>query len=151
MSVAVTAAASSFQSPVMDASSEFGDMALSAAVQPGAQMFVLPGLDGEAVDASLLPLVPGLIHALNDALTDAQHGRSSGKNVLVQEAAGRLAGRAEVFGLQKLGKFGRCVERAAEANDLDAVAVLLTDLDILTKRYAVALQESFQSFLSVDR
>ena len=62
-----------------------------------------------------------------------------------------LAGRAEVFGLQKLGKIGRCVERAAEANDLEAVSTLLEDLDIVTKRYIAAIQECFQSFLSVDR
>ena len=130
---------------------EEGGMAATASPQPVPQMFFLPGMDGEAVDASLLPLVPGLVHALKDALADAQQGRSTGRTTLVQEASGRLAGRAEVFGLQKLGKFGRCVERAAEAGDLEAVSNLLEELDSITKRYIVALQESFQSFISVDR
>ena len=134
-----------------DASSEHAGAASNIFSQPALPMFPLSGLDGEAVDASLLPLVPGLIHALNDALSDARQGRDSGKTVLVQEAAGRLAGRAEVFGLQKLGKIGRCVERAAEADDLEAVSTLLEDLDIITRRYVAALQESFQSFISVDR
>ena len=135
----------------LSVSSEHAGAAATIFAQPAPQTFSLPGLDGEAVDASLLPLVPGLLHALNDALSDARQGRDSGKTVLVQEAAGRLAGRAEVFGLQKLGKIGRCVERAAEADDLEAVSTLLEDLDIITKRYIVALQESFQSFISVDR
>ncbi len=121
------------------------------APQAAAQLFPLPGLDGEVLDTTLMPLVPGLVHALQDALTDVREGRDTGKAILVQEAAGRLAGRAEVFGLQKLGKIGRCVERAAEANDLEAVSTLLEDLDIVTKRYIAAIQECFQSFLSVDR
>lgn len=122
-----------------------------AAPQEAAQLFPLPGLDGEVLDTTLMPLVPGLVHALQDALNDVREGRDTEKAILVQEAAGRLAGRAEVFGLQKLGKIGRCVERAAEANDLDAVSTLLEDLDIVTKRYITAIQECFQSFLSVDR
>ena len=121
------------------------------APQEAAQLFPLPGLDGEVLDTTLMPLVPGLVHALQDALNDVREGRDTGKAILVQEAAGRLAGRAEVFGLQKLGKIGRCVERAAEANDLEAVSTLLEDLDIVTKRYIAAIQECFQSFLSVDR
>ena len=121
------------------------------APQETGQLFPLPGLDGEVLDATLMPLVPGLVHALQDALNDVREGRDTGKSILVQEAAGRLAGRAEVFGLQKLGKIGRCVERAAEANDLEAVSTLLEDLDIVTKRYIAAIQECFQSFISVDR
>ena len=126
-------------------------VAPGAAPQEAAQLFPLPGLDGEVLDTTLMPLVPGLVHALQDALNDVREGRDTGKAILVQEAAGRLAGRAEVFGLQKLGKIGRCVERAAEANDLEAVSTLLEDLDIVTKRYIAAIQECFQSFLSVDR
>lgn len=137
-------------SGMTDAAPQSGDPAV-ALIQPEPQMFLLPGLDGEAVDATLLPLIPGLINALNDALIDARQGRDSGRTILVQEAAGRLASRAEVFGLQKLGKIGRCVERAAEADDLEAVSTLLEDLDIITKRHVVALQETFQSFLGADR
>lgn len=115
------------------------------------QVFSLPGLEGESVDMTILPLVPGLIHALEDALNDARQGRDAGKTILVQEAAGRLAGRSETFGLHKLGKIGRCVERAAEADDLEAVSTLLEDLEIITKRYITALQDAFQSFLNIDR
>ncbi|MDR2489407.1 MAG: response regulator [Desulfovibrio sp.] len=127
------------------------DNASAAFPQTETQLFPLPGLDGETVDMTLLPLVPGLIHALTDALNDARQGCHDGKSILVQEAAGRLASRAEVFGLLKLGKIGQCVERAAEANDLEAVSVLLGDLDTITQRYIDALQNCFQSFISVDR
>ena len=136
--------------PDGDALPASGDAA-SPPGQPEAQVFPLPGLEGESLDMTLLPLLPGLIYALTDALDDARQGRDAGKTILVQEAASRLAGRAEVFGLQKLGRIGRCVERAAEADDMEAVSTLLEDLEIITKRYIDALQECFQAFISVDR
>jgi hypothetical protein len=39
---------------------------------------------------------------------------------LVQEAAARMASRAEHFGLNRLGRLARCLERAAEARDEEA-------------------------------
>lgn len=117
---------------------------------PAPQVFPLPGMDGEFLDASVIPLVPGLVSSLQEALADAKEASNAEKSILVQEAAGRLAGKADSFGLQKLGKIGRCVERAAEADDMEAVVTLLEDLDIVTKRYLISLDECFQSFSKVD-
>ena len=99
----------------------------------------------------MVPLVPGLVHTLHDALRDAMNGKETRQTILVQEAAGRLAGKAEVFGLVKLGKIARCVERAAEADDLEAVTTLLEDLATVTTRYTASMEECYQAFLQAER
>ncbi len=106
----------------------------------------LVGLD-ESVQLDMLPLVPGLIHSLRDALRLCAQGLADGGSVFVQEAAGHLAEQAESFGLEKLGKIARCVERAAEADDLEAVRTLLDDLNGVTLRYAAALQETYDTYI----
>ncbi len=111
----------------------------------------LPGIDGEVMDMTMVPLVPGLVHTLHDALRDAMNGKETRQTILVQEAAGRLAGKAEVFGLVKLGKIARCVERAAEADDLEAVTTLLEDLATVTTRYTASMEECYQAFLQAER
>lgn len=111
----------------------------------------LPGIDGELMDIAMVPLVPGLVHTLHDAMRDAMHGKETRQTILVQEAAGRLAGKAEVFGLVKLGKIARCVERAAEADDLEAVTTLLEDLNAVTARYAASIEACYQAFLHTER
>ncbi len=121
------------------------------AAEPRGRVFALPGMEGEAVEVIMMPLLPGLIHALRDALEDSLRGRDARETVLVQEAAGRLAGKAEVFGLRKLGKIARCVERAAEADDMEASATLLEDLNTVTQRYLTALHECYQAFLNIER
>lgn len=115
------------------------------------QMYPLPGIDGETIDVSVLPLTPGIIHALGDILGDAEDAVAKQSGILMQDAMARLAGKAEHFGLHKLGKIARCVERAAEADDLEAVSTLFEDLAPITRRYMAALQECFQSFLNLDR
>ena len=109
--------------------------------------FPLPGLEGEFLDATVMPLTPGLIHSLQDITRDIQHAAEHGQSILVQEASGRLAGKSENFGLIKLGKIARCVERAAEADDLEAVATLLEDLVPVVGRYMASLQECFNAFM----
>ncbi len=115
------------------------------------QAFLLPGMDGEAVEQSMMPLIPGLIHALRDAVEDAEAGRDAGETLLIQESTGRLASKAEIFGLRRLGKIARCVERAATADDLEAAATLLEDLSSVTARYLSALQECYHAFLNIER
>lgn len=120
-----------------------------AALPP--ELFPLPGFEGEGLDATTLPLVPGIIHSLHDAMLDIQQGKADGQCLYVQEAAARLAGKAEHFYLNKLGKIARCVERAAEADDMEAVTTLLEDLQAVTTRYSIALKQAFDNFLQQDR
>lgn len=116
-----------------------------------ANFFALPGIEGEGLDPEALPLIPGLLHTLEDALSDILAARDQGNSILVQEAAARLAGKAEHFDLARLGKFARCVERAAEAGDMEAVQTLLEDLAPVTRRYMAALDQCFKAFLNFDR
>lgn len=113
--------------------------------------FPLPGMNGEGLEAAVIPLTPGLIHALRDIMRDVDEAARREQSILAQEAAGRLAGKAENFGLVKLGKIARCVERAAEADDMEAVVTLLEDLGPVVARYIESLQKCFDSFLSLDR
>ena len=116
-----------------------------------ASFFLLPGMNGEGLDILVLPLTPGLIIALQDIMREIQQGAEHGQSIFIQEAAGRLAGKAEVFGLVKLGKIAHCVERAAEAGDLEAVQTLLDDLGPMVSRYVQSLQECFNAFMYADR
>jgi CheY-like chemotaxis protein len=111
----------------------------------------LPGIEGESLNPVSLPLAPGLIHALRDSMRDAVSAGREGNSILVQEAAARMADKAEHFELHKLGKVARYVERAAEAGDMEAMEALLGDLQSVTGRYVNALDECFQNFLSLDR
>ncbi|MDR1685467.1 MAG: hypothetical protein LBR82_03325 [Desulfovibrio sp.] len=109
----------------------------------------LPGLDGEFLDPDALPLLPGLTGALADALQDAEKGRDEKRLALVQEAAARMASRAEHFGLNRLGRLARCLERAAEARDEEASVTILEDLRRAAQQYEKALTECFHSFAGV--
>lgn len=120
-------------------------------VQEQVQMFPLQGIDGEMVDSTMLPLLPGLVHFMRDVLGGIKGAAKAGNTLLAQEAAARLASRSEDFGLQKLGKITRCVERAAEADDIEAVNTLLEDLEPIAQRYIAALEESFLNFINMER
>jgi hypothetical protein len=111
----------------------------------------LPGIEGESLEILMLPLLPGIIHAVRDALADTQRGNDSHNALAVQQAAGRLAEKAEMFGLHKLGKIGRCVERAAAADDVEAVGVLMEDVLIVTHRYLNSMQDCYNAFMYQDR
>ncbi|MDL2315959.1 response regulator [Desulfovibrio sp. OttesenSCG-928-A18] len=118
---------------------------------PEVYFYPLPDIDGETLDSTMLPLVPGLIHFLRDILGNIKAAAGAGNSLVAQEGASRMAGRAEDFGLQRLSKIARCIERAAEADDLEAVSNLMTDLEPATERYITALDQSFQTFLNLDR
>ena len=109
-------------------------------------MLLLPGIEEEYLETLMLPLVPGLLHTLKDTLKDAIRGKNEHQSLFVQEAVNRLSGKAEVFGLERLAKIANCVERAAEADDFEAVDTLLEDLIIVTQRYIESLQECYDQF-----
>lgn len=97
--------------------------------------------DTPSLDISLIPLIPGLLGNIDDALRDAHRNVSTGSPLGVQEAAGRLAGTAASFGLRVLERMARCVERAAMADDLDAILNLLPELDNMVHRNKRALND----------
>lgn len=140
-------------SPREDASDAFKvpDSAIRAREGHKGLVHVLPGIEGEPLDNELLPLLPGLVHFLRNVLQDIRKALAAGDSLLIQESAARLARQAEHFSLHKLGKIVRCVERAAEGDDLKAVAALLEDLESIASRYATSLESCFESFLNLDR
>lgn len=85
------------------------------------------------------PFIPGLLETLDAALDDARRGRAGGSTFVVQEAAARIAGKAESFGLRVLERIARCVERAAAADDMEAVRDLLPELEAAVERNRIAL------------
>ncbi len=93
------------------------------------------------LDMSLIPLVPGLVANMDEAMRDAQHGVRDNSPLGVQEAVGRLAGTAASFGLRDLERMSRCVERAAEADDLEAILTLLPELETMVRRNQRALSD----------
>ena len=114
-------------------------------------MTALPGLEGESIENMMLPLIPGLVHVLEDTLADAVRGRDTGQLLFVQEAVNRLANKALVLGLTRLSRIARCVERAAEANDIEAVSTLLVDLIEVGKKYIASLEKCYDSYMKGDQ
>jgi HPt (histidine-containing phosphotransfer) domain-containing protein len=100
----------------------------------------LPG-EEDSVFKDMLPLVPGLVVELSDAMMDAAKGREEKSPMLVQEAAKRVAGEAESFGLARLERMARCVERAAAADDIEPMECVLADLEAWVGRYKESLQK----------
>jgi CheY-like chemotaxis protein len=118
--------------------------------RPASLPVPLAGLDGEFLDPDALPFLPGLADALAGALQDAVKGMAEKRLALVQEAAARMASRAEHFGLNRLGRLARCLERAAEARDEEASRTILEDVRRAAPQYEKALLECFHSFAGVD-
>ncbi|SBV97751.1 membrane hypothetical protein [uncultured delta proteobacterium] len=100
----------------------------------------LPG-EEDSVFKDMLPLVPGLVIELNDAMADAERGKAQKSPMLVQAAAARVAGEAESFGLTRLERMARCVERAAAADDIEPMECVLADLEAWIERYTEALRK----------
>jgi CheY-like chemotaxis protein len=121
----------------------------SAGNAPPSLPVPLAGLDGEFLDPDALPFLPGLADALTGALQDAEKGMDDKKPALVQEAAARMASRAEHFGLHRLGRLARCLERAAEAQDEEAARTILEDLRRTARQYEAALMECFRGVAAV--
>lgn len=101
----------------------------------------LPGLHEEFLDEAVLPLIPGLIHFLQSSHQEALRGFGTNRSIMVEEAAGRMASRAEAVGLHKIGRIARCLERAGQVGDRDAIVALLEDLEPVMKHYLESLRQ----------
>lgn len=111
--------------------------------EPVAGCIPLPG-ENDSVSAEMLPFIPGLLYEMDDALKDARQGIHDKSSLLVQEASKRLGDKAAAFDLHVLERVARCVERAATADDLEAVGDLFAELEQLTLRYKEALRRCHQ-------
>lgn len=114
-------------------------------------MHPLAGIEGEYIEQLMLPLIPGLLYALKDGLTDAETALTEGHVFGVQEAVSSVASKAETFGLKKMEKIAQCVIRATSANDLEATTTLMEDMSNVTKRYIESLEQSYEEYIQGSR
>jgi hypothetical protein len=80
-----------------------------------------------------------LVMRLDAAMQDAQKGFNGRRAAQVGEAAGKIARESETHGLRVLARMAGCVERAAQANDMNAIKDLLPDLTAAVERNRIAL------------
>lgn len=99
---------------------------------PTAAPFLVPP---QQADAALLRLV----ERLDAAMADAQEGYHNRRCRVVGEAAARIAAESDSFGFRVLARMARCVERAARANDINALHDLLPELAVAVERNRIAL------------
>ncbi|MBB5144642.1 7TM-DISM domain-containing protein [Desulfovibrio intestinalis] len=85
-----------------------------------------------------------LVHRLDVAMEDAQRAYKGGSCHGVGEAAGRIANDSDAFGFRVLARMARCVERAAKANDMNALRDLLPELSVAVERNRIALNPRHQ-------
>lgn len=108
----------------------------------------LPGIEGVTMNAQMLPLAPGLILALRDALGMCEEAARNSSLPAMQEAMETIRQKAAVFQLEKLEKMASCVQRAAAANDGEAVSTLMEDMRSFVLRHITAVEECFKNYLA---
>ena len=119
--------------------------------KPRQPVCFLPDIEGETIDVTLLPLVPSLITSLSELLNEMLVRHEDKQTIMVQQIASNFVEKTESFGLSKLSKIASCIERAAEADDLEAVDALLEDLTPLVQKYSDSLGKCYQSYLQTSR
>lgn len=119
---------------------------MQAASQPAETAFAAQGGQNDQQNRSLAYPQSGpdetilhLVVRLDAAMEDAQQGFASRRPSLVGEAAGRIASESDAYGLRVLARMARCVERAAKANDMNALKDLLPELAVAVERNRIAL------------
>ena len=110
--------------------------------QPVPQAAAMPAMATPPVqeDKALIELV----HRLDVAMEDAQRAYKGRSCHGVGEAAGRIANDSDAFGFRVLARMARCVERAAKANDMNALRDLLPELSVAVERNRIALNPRHQ-------
>ncbi len=103
--------------------------------------------ENDYMDATMVPLLPGFLIVLEDTLEDLQKARGRSDTMQVQEVAARMAGQGGTYGLNPLERMARCVERAAEAGDKEAVNDLSEELLSLGKRYLTSLKLTYDEYV----
>lgn len=83
--------------------------------------------------------IPQLVARLDAAMDNAQQGFKNRRCAVVGEAANRIATESDAFGFRVLARMARCVERAAKANDMNALRDLLPELAVAVERNRIGL------------
>jgi hypothetical protein len=96
-------------------------------------------LAGSAAE-QIQPLIPGLLASLDEAMEDVRRAFRHADPLALEEGAARIAAKADNYGLRVLARMARCVEMAAKAQDNDALANILPDLETAVERNKIALQ-----------
>lgn len=108
--------------------------------------YPLSSPDGEFMEGEMVPLIPGLLVVLEESLGDLSQARVKPDAKEVQEISGRLAGQGNAFGLSTLERMARCVERAAEAEDVEAIRDFSDELLSLGRRYLGVLKSTHAEY-----
>ena len=85
-----------------------------------------------------------LVHRLDAAMEEAQQAYKGRSCHAVGAAANRIANDSDAFGFRVLARMARCVERAAKANDINALRDLLPELSVAVERNRIALNPRHQ-------
>lgn len=87
------------------------------------------------------PVVAALAASLDAAMNDASKAFTGRNCEGVEKATARIATLSDNVGLRILSRMASCVERAAEANDMTALADLLPELSLAVERTRIALSQ----------
>lgn len=104
-------------------------------------------LNGEKMEAEMVPLIPGLLIVLEDSLEDLSAARQKQDAEHIRDIAARMSAQGGAFGLQTLERMARCVKRAAEAGDAEAIRDFSDELLALGRRYLSGLKETHDDYL----
>ncbi|MDL2307071.1 hypothetical protein LJC48_03465 [Desulfovibrio sp. OttesenSCG-928-C06] len=107
---------------------------------------LLPDAPAEYMDSSMLSFIPGFLEVLQETITDLAKGVNSRNATLVQDVSLRMRIQGETFGLSNLERMASCVERAAEAEDQEAIGDLAEELLNLGNRYLTTLRLTYQDW-----
>lgn len=87
------------------------------------------------------PLIVSLVEKLEEAMNQAVWAFEHDSPDYVAESTARLAQLAESFSLRHLTRMAQCVERAAKASDMEALKVLLPELQNAVERNRIVLTQ----------
>jgi hypothetical protein len=88
----------------------------------------------KVADPEQLNLVPQVLESLYAAVWAAKEGLAEENCLAVSQSCMDLASIAANYDLENLERIAQCVDRAAQANDLEAVRDLLSELEASVER-----------------
>ncbi len=101
------------------------------------------GASFDGVDRELVPLIPELVKSLTAALHEASLGKRNDEPEAVELACRKLGAIAGTHGLRSTQRMAACVERAAAAKDKEAIADLLSELELMVARNVKNLERQY--------